>query len=105
MPLAPKTRRCLPARGKFARSVSPLTWGDPHARDGSMPTPQRPPAACLRRPPTLSRSTLTLVTAVCAVVIRALLQPVIGDTMPLLIAYPAVVLAASMWGIASGLFV
>jgi two-component system NtrC family sensor kinase len=53
----------------------------------------------------LSRWTLTLLTAVAAVAIRALLQPVLGDAMPFLIAYPAVVLAASMWGIASGLVV
>jgi len=48
---------------------------------------------------------MTLVTAVGAVVIRALLQPLLGDAMPFLVAYPAVVLAASMWGIASGLSV
>jgi two-component system NtrC family sensor kinase len=70
-----------------------------------MPTPQRPSAAPHRRPVKLSRWTMTLVAAVGAVVIRALLQPVLGDAMPFLIAYPAVVLAASMWGIASGLAV
>jgi len=70
-----------------------------------MPTPQRPSAAPHRRPVKLSRWTMTLVTAVGAVVIRALLQPVLGDTMPFLLAYPAMVLAASMWGIASGLVV
>ena len=70
-----------------------------------MPTPQRLPAASQRRPVTLSRWTMTLVAAAGAVLIRALLQPVLGDAMPFLIAYPAVVLAASMWGIASGLVV
>jgi len=70
-----------------------------------MPTPPRPPAASFRRPLKLSRWTLTLLTAAGAVVIRALLQPVLGDGMPFLIAYPAVVLAASMWGIASGFVV
>ncbi|HEY9024992.1 MAG TPA: hypothetical protein VIP05_11875, partial [Burkholderiaceae bacterium] len=67
--------------------------------------PPRPPAASLRRPLKLSRWTLTLLTAAGAVVIRALLQPVLGDGMPFLIAYPAVVLAASMWGIGSGIVV
>jgi two-component system NtrC family sensor kinase len=70
-----------------------------------MPTPPRPTAASPRRALTLSRWTMSLVTAVAAVVIRVLLNPVLGDAMPFLIAYPAVVLAASMWGIASGLFV
>jgi len=67
--------------------------------------PQRPHAAPSRRPLKLSRWTLTLLTAVGAVAIRALLEPVLGDVMPFLVAYPAVVLAASMWGIASGVFV
>jgi len=70
-----------------------------------MPTPPRPTAGSIRRPLKLSRWTLTLLTAVAAIVIRALLQPVLGEAMPFVIAYPAVVLAASMWGIASGLFV
>ena len=70
-----------------------------------MPTSQHMTASPTRRSLQLSRWTLTLLTGVAAVVIRALLQPVLGDAMPFLIAYPAMVLAASMWGIASGLFV
>jgi two-component system NtrC family sensor kinase len=48
---------------------------------------------------------LTLLTAVVAIGLRALLQPVVGDSLPFLIAYPAVVLAASLWGMSSGLVV
>ena len=70
-----------------------------------MPSPSRPTAALAERLPTLPRWTTTLVTAAAAIVLRALLQPVLGDKMPFLLAYPAVVLASSMWGIASGLVV
>ena len=70
-----------------------------------MPTPSRPTAALAERLPTPSRWTMTLVTAVAAVVLRMLLQPVLGDKLPFLLAYPAVVLASSMWGIGSGVAV
>ena len=52
-----------------------------------------------------SRWTLTLLTAVVAIGFRAALQPLLGDTLPFLVAYPAVVFAASRWGVASGLAV
>ena len=70
-----------------------------------MPTSLRPNAAHaepIRTPP---RWLLTLATAVVAIGLRALLQPVLGDKLPFLIAYPAVVLAASLWGIAPGVAV
>ena len=51
------------------------------------------------------RWALTLLTATLAVALRAVLQPLLGDAMPFLVAYPAVVLAASLWGIASGITV
>ena len=70
-----------------------------------MPTSSRPTAAATPRFPTPSRWTLTLATAVGSIVLRALLQPVLGDSLPFLVAYPAVVLAASLWGIASGVVV
>jgi len=46
-----------------------------------------------------------LATAAVAIALRALLQPLLGDSLPFVIAYPAVVLAASLWGIGSGLAV
>jgi two-component system NtrC family sensor kinase len=49
------------------------------------------------------RWALTLLTAAAAVGARAALQPVLGDKLPFLLAYPAIVFAASMWGIFSGL--
>jgi len=70
-----------------------------------MPTLQRQSAATASRTVQPSRWTLTLLTAVVAVALRAVLQPVLGDRLPFLIAYPAVVLAASLWGVASGLVV
>ena len=70
-----------------------------------MPTSPRSTAASAERIPALPRWMLTLATAVVAVGLRALLQPVLGDRLPFLLAYPAVVLASSMWGIGSGLFV
>ena len=70
-----------------------------------MSTLPRPSAVAARRPATLSRWTPTLVTAVVAIALRALLQPLLGDRLPFVIAYPAVVLAASLWGIAPGVFV
>ena len=70
-----------------------------------MSTSPRPSAAAARRPVKLSRWTLTLVTTVVAIALRALLQPLLGDRLPFLIAYPAVVLAASLWGIAPGVLV
>ncbi len=70
-----------------------------------MPTSSRPLAALAERIRTPPRWLLTLATAVGAVGLRALLQPVLGDKLPFLVAYPAVVLAASLWGIASGVVV
>jgi len=70
-----------------------------------MPTSPRPTAAAAPRLPTPWRWTLTLATAVGAIALRVLLQPMLGDKLPFLIAYPAVVLAASLWGIGSGLVV
>ncbi len=70
-----------------------------------MPTPSSssdPPSSSY---PVAGRWALTLLTAAIAVALRAVLQPLLGDTMPFLVAYPAVVLAASLWGIASGLVV
>ena len=70
-----------------------------------MPTSSRPIAALAERIATPPRWLLTLLTAVVAVAMRAALQPLLGDTLPFLIAYPAVVLAASLWGVASGMVV
>ena len=70
-----------------------------------MPTPSRPTITVAERPPTPPRWLLTLATAVGAIALRALLQPVLGDRLPFLLAYPAVVLASTMWGLGSGLFV
>ena len=70
-----------------------------------MPTSSRPIAALAERIPTPPRWLLTLLTAVVAIAMRAALQPLLGDTLPFLIAYPAVVLAASLWGVASGMSV
>ena len=69
-----------------------------------MPLLQRLTRAADPRPP-LPRWSLTLLTAVAAVLLRATLQPLLGDKLPFLIAYPAVVLAASLWGILAGLIV
>ena len=70
-----------------------------------MPTPSGPSAAPAEPLAPTSRWSLTLLTVVVAVGLRALLQPVLGDSLPFLIAYPAIVLASSMWGVASGLAV
>lgn len=70
-----------------------------------MSTPPGPSAApALPLAPT-SRWRLTLTTLVVAIGLRALLQPVLGDSLPFLVAYPAIVLASSMWGSTSGLAV
>ena len=66
-------------------------------------TPPPGPSPVRSRQP--SRWTLTLLTAVAAVLVRALLQPLLGDHLPFLVAYPAVVLAASLWGIGAGVAV
>ena len=70
-----------------------------------MPTSSRPTAALAESFKTPPRWLLTLATAVVAIGLRALLQPVLGDKLPFLIAYPSVVLAASLWGIAPGVVV
>ena len=67
-----------------------------------MPTPSRQTAAIAERTPARPRWLLTLATAVVAIGLRSLLQPVLGDKLPFVIAYPAVVLAASLWGIGPG---
>ena len=69
-----------------------------------MPTPPRRPLTASFRA-TLPRWALTLLTALLAVALRALLQPLLGDHLPFLMAYPAIVFAASMWGIVPGLAV
>src|SRR6201996_3103016 len=70
-----------------------------------MPTSSSSTAAPAERRPAPPRWMLTLATAVVAVGLRVLLQPVLGDRLPFLIAYPAVVRGSSMWGIGSGLCV
>jgi hypothetical protein len=70
-----------------------------------MPTSSRPTAALAESSKTPPRWLLTLATAVVAIGLRALLQPVLGDKLPFLIAYPSVVLAASLWGLAPGVVV
>jgi two-component system NtrC family sensor kinase len=70
-----------------------------------MPPPPHPSTAVAERSPALPRWLLTLATAVLAIGLRALLQPLLGDKLPFLLAYPAIVLASSLWGIGSGLFV
>jgi two-component system NtrC family sensor kinase len=75
----------------------------PQRRNGFMPPPRRLPTASFRA--TLPRWGLILLTALLAVVLRALLQPLLGDRLPFLLAYPAIVFAASMWGIVPGLAV
>ena len=70
-----------------------------------MPTSSRPTAALAESSKTPPRWLLTLATAVVAIGLRALLQPVLGDKLPFLIAYPSVALAASLWGIAPGVVV
>jgi two-component system NtrC family sensor kinase len=70
-----------------------------------MPTPSRQTAAIVARHVAPSRWVLTLLTTVLAIGLRAALQPILGDSQPFLIAYPAVVLASSLWGIAAGLVV
>jgi two-component system NtrC family sensor kinase len=70
-----------------------------------MPMSSSPPASRPKRLPQPHRWWLTLLTAVVAIGLRALLQPLLGDSLPFLLAYPAVVLASSLWGISSGLAV
>jgi two-component system NtrC family sensor kinase len=55
--------------------------------------------------PAAPRWALVALTAAAAVGVRAALQFLLGDQMPFLVAYPAIVFAASMWGIAAGLVV
>jgi two-component system NtrC family sensor kinase len=66
---------------------------------------QRLSTATAARHATLPRWSLTVLTALLAVLLRALLQPVLGDRQPFVLAYPAIVFAASMWGIVPGLVV
>ncbi len=66
-------------------------------------TSRRPPIALATRLRMLPRWMLVALTAAASVGLRVSLQPMLGDQMPFLIAYPAVVFAASMWGIVAGL--
>ena len=68
-------------------------------------TPDRPSRAFTARWRTTPRWALVALTAVVAIGLRVALQPLLGDRLPFLIAYPAVVLAASMWGMGAGLAV
>src|ERR1700712_5724140 len=70
-----------------------------------MPTPSSPPDHPAQGLPAPRRWILTLLTAVVAIALRAALQPMLGDTLPFLIAYPAVAFAASLWGIGAGISV
>ncbi len=70
-----------------------------------MPTPPSPSAATEPRQPMPRRWFLALLTTVLAIALRAALQPVLGDRMPFLLAYPAVALAAALWGVAPALVV
>jgi two-component system NtrC family sensor kinase len=65
-------------------------------------SPSKTFAAGLRATP---RWALVALTASACVGLRAALQPVLGDEMPFAVAYPAVALAASLWGISAGLVV
>ena len=65
-------------------------------------SPSKTFAAGLRAAP---RWALVALTAVACVGLRAALQPALGDQMPFVVAYPAIALAASMWGITGGLAV
>jgi len=69
-----------------------------------MPTPSRPTESASSTPAP-RRWVLTLLTLALAVALRAALQPLLGDALPFVIAYPAVALAASLWGVGSGLSV
>jgi two-component system NtrC family sensor kinase len=68
----------------------------------TLASPSKTFAAGLRAAP---RWALVALTAVACVGLRAALQPVLGDQMPFVIAYPAIALAASLWGISAGLVV
>ena len=64
--------------------------------------PSSPSDLSATRPQAPRRWILTLLTAVVAIALRAALQPMLGDSMPFLVAYPAVAFAASLWGIGPG---
>jgi two-component system NtrC family sensor kinase len=65
--------------------------------------PSSPSDLSATRPQAPRRGILTLLTTVVAIALRAALQPMLGDAMPFLVAYPAVAFAASLWGIGPGL--
>ena len=67
--------------------------------------PSSPSDLPASRPQAPRRWILTLLTAVVAIALRVALQPMLGDAMPFLVAYPAVALAASLWGIGPGICV
>jgi len=46
-----------------------------------------------------------LVVAAVAVALRAVLQPLLGEQLPFVVAFPALALAAAAWGVESGLIV
>ena len=68
-----------------------------------MPTPSSPSASPALHQP--RRWFLALLTTALAIALRAALQPLLGNAMPFLLAYPAVALAAALWGVAPALFV
>ncbi len=70
-----------------------------------MQTPSSPSATTEPRQPTPRRWFLALLTAALAIAFRAALQPVLGDRMPFMLAYPAVALAAALWGVAPAVVV
>ncbi len=80
--------------------------GSQSAGNGFMSsTPRRQDSALAARLRTLPRWALVGLTAAASVGLRAALQPLLGNELPFLVAYPMVVLAASMWGIFAGLAV
>ena len=70
-----------------------------------MPTPSSPSVSPALQPPPPRRWFLALLTTALAIALRAALQPVLGDRMPFLLAYPAVALAAALWGVAPAVVV
>jgi hypothetical protein len=51
------------------------------------------------------RWALVMLSAVGAVALRAALQPVFGDRLPFIVAFPATAFAAVLWGVEGGLLV
>ena len=53
----------------------------------------------------IRRLTFSLVIGALAALARALVQPVLGDALPFIFAFPAMALASSLWGVQAGLVV